>query len=367
MNTLKILHAADLHLDSRFESLKPENANRRREMARNILPRLAETAVSGGAQALIVSGDVFESDSVTPETVHELCRSFGALDIPVIISTGNHDPYFPGCIWDRISLPENVHLFNSEQISPLTISGLNARFWGAGFTAPFCPPLLKGFSVGEKLEGIFDVLVLHGDLSAGSDYCPITRQELEASGADYAALGHIHQRSELAVSGKTAFAYPGCTEGRGFDELGKKGCYFVTISEDGVTAEFVSLSAVSYVVLKIDVGGKNLLKALRTATIDCSDNCYMRIILCGEIDAPIDLIALRREFEGSFAEFQIYDETTIATDLWADMEGDDISALFRRKFRALYDSAESESEREKIKLAVRFGLEALKGEGGQKL
>ena len=367
MNTLKIIHAADLHLDSRFESLKPEDANRRREMARNILPRLAEAAVSRGAQALVISGDVFESDNVTPETVHELCRSFGALNIPVIISTGNHDPYSPGCIWDRISLPENIHLFNSEQISPLTISGLNTRFWGAGFTASFCPPLLKNFSVGEKLKGIFDVLVLHGDLNTGSDYCPITRQELEASGVDYAALGHIHQRSELAVSGKTAFAYPGCAEGRGFDELGEKGCYFVTISEEGATAEFVSLSAVSYVIQKIDVGGKKLVEALRAVTVDYSDNHYVRIILCGEVSAPIDLVALRRELEGSFAELQIYDETTIATDLWADMEGDDLSALFRRKLRALYDSAESADEREKIELAVRLGLEALKGEGGQKL
>ena len=60
-------------------------------------------------------------------------------------------------------------------------------------------------------------------------YDPIRKEEIAASGLAYLALGHIHKRTEPLTFGGTVCAWPGCPEGRGFDELGEKGFYAGTL------------------------------------------------------------------------------------------------------------------------------------------
>ncbi len=40
---------------------------------------------------------------------------------------------------------------------------------------------------------------------------------------DYVALGHIHAYSGARTAGRVPYAWPGCPEGRGYDECGEKG------------------------------------------------------------------------------------------------------------------------------------------------
>ena len=73
----------------------------------------------------------------------------------------------------------------------------------------------------------------------GSDYNSVTPGFIESSGMDYIALGHIHKHTEIRRLGKTFYAYPGCPEGMGFDELGEKGVYIGEISKGGNSLEFL--------------------------------------------------------------------------------------------------------------------------------
>lgn len=366
MSELRLFHAADLHLDSGFEYLPPEAANIRREGQRELMERIARTAQDMGAQALVLSGDVFESDSVSAETRRVFCRALGGLDMPVFVAPGNHDPYTTSSVWARMELPENVKVFRGEEITCLEYPELNARFWGAGFINTFCPPLLRDFAPPEKIEGIFDVMALHGDLSAGiTDYCPITRAELEVCGMDYVALGHIHSGSPLQMAGRTAFAYPGCAEGRGYDELGAKGGLFVTLSPEGVRAQFVPLGAVRYEIFELNLSDSNIPEAINQLTIELTDKDYCRIILKGEIEAALDLPVLRKSLEGRFAELQLRDETVLKRDTWAQMGQDSLTGLFLQKLKTLLDGAEDERQRQKIELAANYGLTALENGGGR--
>ena len=52
---VKLLHAADLHLDSAFSALPPEKAAQRRAEQRLVLERL--TALSEGCAAVLLAGD----------------------------------------------------------------------------------------------------------------------------------------------------------------------------------------------------------------------------------------------------------------------------------------------------------------------
>ena len=54
-------------------------------------------------------------------------------------------------------------------------------------------------------------------------------------------------------AGRTTFAYPGCPEGRGFDELGEKGFLFGEVGPDGADMAFVPFARRHYQILRADV------------------------------------------------------------------------------------------------------------------
>ncbi|MDR0952561.1 MAG: metallophosphoesterase [Oscillospiraceae bacterium] len=362
MSTIKFLHAADLHLDSAFESLPPAAAAARRASARKIPAALADAAVSHGAEAIFLSGDIFESKEVSRETQEAFCAALAHAEVPVFIAPGNHDPYSPDSVWAHLELPENVRVFKGEAITSTELPELNARIWGAGFERAFCPPLLTNFTPPEKIFGILDIMVLHAALTSGrGDYCPVTRRELERSGMDYVALGHIHMGTGLTFAGKTAYAYPGCTEGRGYDELGAKGCLLVTLSEEGATAEFIPLYTYKYENITVDVSDAEPLDAVRAATINLSSTDYVRLALEGETDSPPNLPALRRELENRFAELSLRDETVRRRNVWDALNAPGLTGLFLQKLKTKFDAARGDDERDRIELAARYGLNALEG------
>jgi len=73
---VKLLHAADLHLDSAFSALPPEKAAQRRAEQRLVLERL--TALSEGCAAVLLAGDLFDSARVYRDTLEALRAALAA-------------------------------------------------------------------------------------------------------------------------------------------------------------------------------------------------------------------------------------------------------------------------------------------------
>ena len=90
-----------------------------------------------------------------------------------------------------------------------------------------------------------------------SSDCPLTAAHLDAFGADYTALGHIH--NPPAPGPGCRYAYPGCLEPRGFDERGPKGAILAEIEKtDGpstVTLRRIRFSKRRYERADCDVTG----------------------------------------------------------------------------------------------------------------
>ena len=364
MKEIKLLHAADIHLDSAYESLQPASAAERRKGQRALLYKLAEVAEARGADAVLLCGDVFNGIDAERDTERDFCRAMGTLGCPVLIAAGNHDPYTAYSMWETVHLPENIYVFKNPAIECVELPGVHARFWGASFQNAFSRPLMRDFVPPDKRADLPDVMVIHGEITDGeSAYNAISREDLLKSGMDYVALGHIHMRSPLKKVGETAYAYPGCTEGRGFDETGEKGALLITISDDGVSEEFIPLGGVRYEILSVDIGGKNVIKAVLAAAEGLSTNDCCRLILKGECEQLPDVNLLRQKLDGLFRELQIRDETTIKRDIWAQLGQDTLSGVFLGKLNRLYKAAKSTEEREKIALAARYGLMAIENGG----
>ncbi len=359
---IRVLHTGDLHLDSPLRGLSPEKARLRREEQRGLLERLRTLAEEQAVDVVLIAGDLFDGDGVYYETTRMLAETFGRMQAHIFIAPGNHDPYSDYSPYASVRWPENVHLFRSEYFERVELPELGAVVYGSAFTSKYRDSApLEQFKA-DYDEGLTRLMVLHGDLSAPrSRYGAITAEQIAATGMDYVALGHIHRCTDVRLAGKTAYAYCGCPEGRGFDETGEKGVLLGTVAPGEVEMRFVPTCRRRYEEITVDVTDREPAEALLAAIHADSGENIVRFRLTGERrgGAP-DERALETALSARFFDVQVRDETVPAVDLWARLEEDNLTGLFLRGIRARLDTAAPE-ERPLLERAARFGLAALEG------
>ena len=349
-----IVHSADLHLDSAFASLLPEQAARRRRSQRELLFEIARVTNEQRADILFLSGDIFDSQQTYRETELAFSQALASVRARVFIAPGNHDYVTAGGVYDRLSLPENVHVFRSESVECVCLPELGCRVYGAGFMAPECRSLLEGFTPYEGDE--IALMALHGDLTGG-EYDPISPVQIGRTGLDYVALGHIHARSEIRHAADTFYAYPGCPEGRGFDETGPKGVLCGTVDKGAAHLRFLPLPGERYEELRLDVTGRDAMAAASMAVPE-DMRLHCRLTLTGRTDALPDAAAIERALAGRCAELTVSEQCSLIEDPWQyagenSLRGETVAYLKDR-----YDRAAPE-DRANIALAAEYALAAL--------
>ena len=250
--------------------------------------------------------------------------------------------------------PDNVHIFSTVSVESVALPELGCTVHGAAFTTPQADrsPLM-GFTAPR--DGGIHLMALHGDVDGKGRYGPIDPADIAASGLTYLALGHIHACSGLQKAGDTWWAYPGCPEGRGFDETGDKGVLVVTVGDDpgDLTARFVPLAGRRYEIVEADVTGADTAAQALEAVLPaqpCGDCC--RILLTGQRSfGPPDLAALTAQAQPYYYSVTIRDHTRQLRDLWERAGEDSLTGLVLRQLKA---QGGPEAE-----LAARFALAAL--------
>ena len=357
---VQILHAADFHLDSAFGALTSAQAKERRSEMRALVRRVAQKANEEKADLVLLAGDLFDGVALYRETAEALAEALGEIRGRVFIAPGNHDPYVVGGAYAAVDWPENVTVFKYGMMESVELPELNCVVYGAAFrSAAQTESLLHGFAAPE--DGRIHVAVLHGDVTnAESDYSPISKNDIAKSNLHYLALGHVHQFGGVQKAGKTFYAYSGCAEGRGFDELGEKGVLCGRVSTDGAEMRFVPMAERRYEILTVDITGRDAAQVLEEALGSGAERNIYRVILSGETDeAGVDVAKLQEMFAPRCYHLEIRDCTRVGEDIWARAEEDSLCGLFLKELRQKYDAAETAEQREAVELAARFGLAAL--------
>ena len=84
--------------------------------------------------------------------------------------------------------------------------------------------------------GRVNIVVLHGQIASVSGVDQVNLKRIQGENIDYLALGHIHSHSAEKLDSAGYYCYPGCLEGRGFDECGEKGFILLDITNGRLTA-----------------------------------------------------------------------------------------------------------------------------------
>ncbi len=323
---LKIIHCADIHFDSAMSGIKDQSKlNIRREDMKETFKKIISLSVD--ADLLLISGDLFDAKNVSNKTLAFLRDEFLKIpDVKVFIVAGNHDYLSETSLYKSFDFGKNVHIFGTEMEC---VSQDTCDVYGISFkTANDEREMLKGFCV--KNPDKINICLMHGNLS-GADYNPIKITDIEKSGLDYLALGHIHKATSIERAGKTYYAYCGCPEGRGNDETGEKGVYKIEISKGSiVNSQFVPVSTRMYFDEEIDVSGvssySEIIKKINEKYM--GDKHIYRFTLKGNCNFSIDTEVIKEKIQSFLVT--VRDNTVPCVDL-EKMSGDfSLKGLFAR-------------------------------------
>lgn len=356
---VKILHTGDLHMDSVFTGLTGEQALERRREQRNMLRDIVELGNRENVQLLLLAGDLLDSANAYYETALALGEILGKSNAHVFIAPGNHDAYDSMSPYKSVRFPENVHIFTSNDVESVDIPELNVCVHGAAFTSSSCEnSILTNFCAPE--DGRVHIMVLHGEeTEGGSKYNPVRESHIRQSNLNYLALGHVHTFSGVKTVGKTAYAYCGCPEGRGFDETGDKGVIMGNVSEEGVQLELVSTAKFRYHWLELELSeGDSAVEKAKDLLPERDEYGLYRLVLKGECDG-VDAKGVHDALKDRFYYLAVIDRTSPVRSMWEGEDEDNLKGIFLRRLHRMYLDTGDVEQQEIIRKAVRFGTAAL--------
>jgi DNA repair exonuclease SbcCD nuclease subunit len=270
MESLRFIHAADLHLDSPFRGSGAVPAALKARLQSSTLKalrRVVDHTIACNADFLIIAGDIYDSKDRNLRALVSFRNEMERLaerNIPAFIVHGNHDPLNG---WGSgFQLPPNVTTFGGHaDTEPFIRRGREAaKITGVSYVRERVTDNLAS-SLKPADDAPYSIAVLHanvGHQSGHADYAPATVEELTSSGFDYWALGHVHTRSILAEV-PAMVVYPGNTQGRNPRESGPRGCYQVDIDTQGrAHLEFIETSVVRWTHLELSIFGLNAIDQL---------------------------------------------------------------------------------------------------------
>ena len=263
MSQRKILHAADIHLDSPLQKLDRYDhapVERIRGASRRALENLVSLAINDNVDLVVVAGDLYDGDWTDQNTglffVAQASKLVKA-GIPLVVIRGNHDA--ENLMTSSLPLPKNPDgseiMMASDQVDARVFESIGVAVHGRSFRKR---SELENLALGypKPLGGMFNLGLLHTSLTGaeGHDpYAPCTPAQLAEKQYDYWALGHIHQRGQHGLRDAAPVVFSGNLQGRHIREMGEKGCVVVHIDPAGACQQsFRPLDVVRWQSCRID-------------------------------------------------------------------------------------------------------------------
>ncbi len=234
------VHAADIHLDSALSGLSVHDeafSMAARGATRRAFVNIVDLAIREGAAFVVIAGDLYDGtwkDQSTGQfAVAQLARLSRA-GIRAFIVFGNHDA--ESRVSRHLTLPSLAWRLDNRRCETLTLDDLGVAIHGRSYRDAATTEDLST-TYAPPTPGLFNIAILHTALdghAAHAPYAPCSLDRLRASGHDYWALGHVHER--IVRSEHPHVVYPGNSQGRHVRETGAKGALLVRVRDGAVAA-----------------------------------------------------------------------------------------------------------------------------------
>jgi len=403
-------------------ALPPSKVQQRRTEQRQCFERFATHVREIRPDLVLLPGDLFDSGEPDADDLNFLINTVNAMGpTPVFVAPGNHDGYAPsGCYNAQSALylsrgsphspkwGNHVRIFTSERFETLPVMPHGAvTVTGAAFRRHMPESQHVLADVRRPPQDGVHLLVFHGSLSsyprAGADkeVLPFAAADLHRAGFAYAAVGHYHHGGPiLGPGGRILGAYAGAPFAASLSDAML--CATVGLSDPPYGGLGQASRATGGVGTWLDVELKPGQPLAEDAlhTLRCDPRAIHRIemdvtgltdstALGHRLDAQLaarkaaqpDIVYLRLrgrlargvEFnpEGPLRErffHVVVDASAVDPDYDIQLDAEpgpepDLAAtsedVFRWKMLKLYREATTDEERERIRAALYYGLDAL--------
>ena len=418
---VKLIHTADLHLDSAFRSrFTKEEAENRRQKQLMAWKELLSFAVEKKVHGVLIAGDLFDSPVVSHGTMDFFLSTIAEHpEISFFYLRGNHDT--ENTFRYQENLPKNLFLFSEKGKKyrlkdKLLLAGVEygtkeisfredaGAMQGAGQAAEQGVSQEAGQAAEQGIvqeakqatgQGVIpdteqktgqgaepeeeskslklkeedcNILLLHGALYQGTAKGDALQGEegiflknLEKLPLSYIALGHIHKGGEGKLNNGALWAYPGCLQGRGFDEEGERGFLYLKVEEEKkeIRKEFIPIKQGEFRILEIELQGeegtlaclKKIEEAMEKASISKEDS--LRIVLKGkkDLEQERNLRYLQLQLQDSVFFLEIQDESELSWNREEAMKEKSLKGEFLRVVAGA-DNLSKEEQEEIIALGM---------------
>lgn len=367
-HSMYFIHCSDLHLDSPVEAhLNPHQAQLRRQELLGTFARLADYAEEHHITAIMISGDLFDSDPVSSSAVQYVLHTAQKHpSVDFLYLPGNHDVSAIHCL-ERAGYTDNFYIVgNYPSIDNPHV--ILQKTYGSVVITGLSGPIEQ---LPSLLADCTNLVMVHGQISSNPTVPSAENGELhycsrDFSGKhiDYIAAGHIHQFRIIPIDRRCTFCYSGCLEGRGFDECGEKGFVLLTVTPEGAVApQFTPFALRTIRKLDADITGCTDYAQIETMVTDiladAKPSDLVRLCLSGTVPPDLNLHInwLTHTFYSNFYFLLIEDHTKPAVS-YKDYQFD---ISLKGEFIRLVLSSDNLTESEKAEI-IKEGLQALSGE-----
>lgn len=355
---MKIIHCSDLHLDSKIDGMPTEKSRIRRLEVVQSFERLCAYANNNEVKVILIAGDAFDTKKITLKTRDKLISLINDYsNIDFIFLCGNHDKDAFISSFDKV--PNNLKFFSDKwqyfYYDNVCITGLiNEK-----------NNLDLSYNNLELNKDNFNIVVLHGQIagyvsSTGGENISIPL--LKNKNIDYLALGHIHTFSAGKIDDRGVYAYSGCLEGRGFDELNEKG-FVLLDTQNKDFFKFIPFSKRKVYEAEVSTSDtadfiEYKKKIIKTLNENYSKDSVIKLVLVGDKAPDFDID--KEELSLTLNEEYFFVKIVDKTELKLEKSFYETDKSVRGEFFRLI--AESDLSPEMKKRVLTYGLNALKGE-----
>nr|WP_294492398.1 exonuclease SbcCD subunit D [uncultured Mediterraneibacter sp.] len=305
---MKFIHIADVHLGAEPDA-GPLYSKIRPQELWSSLESVVKTCEEEQIDLLLIAGDLFHRQPLMRE-LKEADAIFAELThTKVVLIAGNHDYVRKDSNYRTFKWNGNVYPLLEKTMEYVDFPEFETAVYGMSYHSR---EIRENVCAGVRACGAkpIEILLAHG---GDERHIPLDVRDLERSGFDYVALGHIHKPQAVI---RDQIVYAGALEPIDRNDTGPHGYVKGEITSRGVHTVWIPCAKRAYIHLEVHVDEKETNGSVRAGIREQirergSENIY-KIILRGKRDADIVFDAARLTEGENITE--IVDETSPAYD-----------------------------------------------------
>jgi len=356
--TLRLIHSSDWQIGKVFRFVDAATMGLLQEARLSAIDRLGELAVERGAGHVLVAGDVYDMESLTPRSLNqplERMRKFGSVHWHLL--PGNHDPHRPNGLWDQLlrkGVPENVLIHVEPEPAVFEDDGLAILPAPLFYRRTLQDPTAYMDEV-DLPDSLVRIGLAHGTITGfGSDdrdvpnFIDLSRPN--SAGLAYLAMGDWHGQKQI----NDRVWYSGTPETDAFDVAGGGRALVVEVDGPGAvpSVEPVNTGYYAWVTVGEQVNSREDIDALVTKLRNISDD-LTRILVRLSVEGAVSLQD-RQYFEeqvvesvsAAFRYLRLDDRQLFPSPSEEDLDQIDRGGFVRVAADVLKSKAENESDPE---------------------